>query len=224
MLPFPGGIEDPSNGSVLLSAGAAILYLLIVEARPSLPRSLVKTLAVGLLGVLAVLQQQPLLLVAALLLSAVGDWFLSREGEKPFLAGLASFLAAHVAYIALFWLSGEGPAVLLAEPWRIVVAGAMVLFALAMLVQLMREVGPDLRLPVVAYILAIVLMGSSALSMRNPLVIAGAIAFMASDALLSAERFLIAAISPNRAWMRYAVWALYFAAQALIVTGFLLRG
>jgi uncharacterized membrane protein YhhN len=61
------------------------------------------------------------------------------------------------------------------------------------------------------------------LSMRNPLVIAGAVAFMASDGILAAERFLVAAISPHRGWMRFAVWALYYAAQALIVAGFLLK-
>ena len=45
---------------------------------------------------------------------------------------------------------------------------------------------------------------------------------MASDGLLAAEKFLVAAISPHRVWMRYAVWALYYAAQLAITLGFLL--
>ncbi len=50
----------------------------------------------------------------------------------------------------------------------------------------------------------------------------GAVLFMASDGLLAAEKFLVAAISPHREWMRYAVWALYYAAQLMITLGFLL--
>ncbi len=223
MLPFPGGIEDPSNGSIVFSLGAALLYFLFVDAKPSLPRSGVKTLAIGLLAVLAGLQGLPLLLIAALALSALGDWFLSRDGEGAFLAGLGSFLFAHIAYIALFSMAGEGTQIVVDEPWRLAVAAAMAIFAVTMLVMLMREVGPDLRFPIFVYVCAIVLMGVAALSMRNPWVIAGAVFFMASDGILAAERFLVAAISPHRVWMRFAVWGLYYAAQALIVAGFLLR-
>ena len=52
--------------------------------------------------------------------------------------------------------------------------------------------------------------------------IGGAILFMASDGLLATEKFLVAAISAHRAWMRFAVWALYYAAQLAITLGFLL--
>lgn len=223
MLPFPGGIEDPSNGSVIFSVAAAVLYFVLIDTRVSLPRSAVKTLAVALLGVLCILQQQPLLLVAALALSALGDWFLSRDGDKAFLFGLGSFLAAHVAYIALFWAMGGGLQIFPAEPLRLAGAIAMGGFALVMLALLMREVGPDLRLPVTIYILAILGMGVTALTTHNVWIIAGALAFMASDATLATERFLTTAISPNRQLMRIAVWLLYYAAQALIVIGFLTR-
>lgn len=223
MLPFPGGIEDPSNGSALFSVAAAILYFVVLDARISLPRSGVKTLAVGLLAVLALLQQQPMLLVAGLALSAVGDWFLSREGDKAFLAGLGAFLAAHIAYAALFWTVGSGVAALAAQPLLVALAAAIVAFPLLMLVMLMREVGPDLRFPIAAYTVAIAAMGVAALTTGNPYIIAGALAFMASDAILAAEKFIVAAISPHRGWMRIAVWLLYYAAQALIVAGFILR-
>ncbi|MGE0282621.1 MAG: lysoplasmalogenase family protein [Rhizobiaceae bacterium] len=221
MLPFPGGIEDPSNGSVIFSVAAAALYFILIETRVSLLRSTVKTLAIALLAVLAILQQQPLLLIAALALSSLGDWFLSRDGDKAFLLGLGSFLAAHIAYIALFWTVGGGLQLLQAEPWRLVLAGAMVIVALVMLVLLMRQVGPELRFPVTIYIFAILGMGLAALTMNSTWIIAGALAFMASDATLAAERFLVAAIAPGRLTMRIAVWLLYYAAQALIVIGFL---
>jgi uncharacterized membrane protein YhhN len=223
MLPFPGGIEDPSNGSVIFSIAAAALYFILIETRTSLPRSTVKTLAVSLLAVLCILQQQPLLLIAALILSALGDWFLSRDGDKAFLLGLGSFLVAHIAYIALFWTIGGGLQIFPTEPPRLAGAIAMAGFALVMLVLLMREVGPALRFPVTIYIFAILGMGVAALTTSNGWIIAGALAFMASDATLATERFLVAAISPGRLTMRIVVWLLYYAAQALIVIGFLAR-
>jgi len=223
MLPFPGGIEDPSNGSVVLSVAAAALYFILIDMRASLLRSAVKTLAVALLAALCILQQQPLLLIAALVLSAMGDWFLSRDGDKAFLLGLGSFLAAHVAYIALFWSLGGGLPALQAEPWRLAVVAAMAVLALAMLVLLMREVGPDLRFPVTVYIVAILAMGIAALTTNSAWIIAGALAFMASDATLATERFLTTAISPGRLAMGIGVWLLYYAAQALIMIGFLAR-
>ena len=51
-------------------------------------RTAVKTLAVALLAVLTFVENGPLLLFAALALSALGDAFLSRDGDRTFLAGL----------------------------------------------------------------------------------------------------------------------------------------
>jgi uncharacterized membrane protein YhhN len=221
MMPFAGGIEATANATLLFSLAAAVVYGLILNTRETLLRSAVKTLAVALLAALAAVQGGPLLLVAALALSALGDAFLSRDGDKAFLGGLASFLAAHLAYIALFFLAGGGWE-LLAEPWRVVLAVAMAAFAAGMLVMLWRRVAPDLRLPVAAYAAAILGMGVSALTLDNVWIIVGAVLFMASDGLLAAEKFLVAAISPHREWMRHAVWALYYAAQLMITLGFLL--
>ena len=44
---FPGGIEATANATLIMSAGAAVIYALIVNTRPTLARSAVKTLAVG---------------------------------------------------------------------------------------------------------------------------------------------------------------------------------
>ena len=70
---FPGGIEATANGTLIMSAVAAVIYALIVNARPTLARSAVKTMAVALLTVLAAVENGPLLLVAGLALSAIGD-------------------------------------------------------------------------------------------------------------------------------------------------------
>ena len=89
------------------------------------------------------------------------------------------------------------------------------------MIVLLPRVGPSLRLPVLAYGVAILMMGLSALTLDNYWILAGAILFMASDTILATEKFLVSAISPHRDWMRYAVWVLYYAGQLLITLGFL---
>lgn len=222
-LPFAGGIDANANATLIFSLVAAVIYAFTLGMAPTLARSAAKTLAVAMLAVLAALQGGPLLLVAALALSAVGDAFLSRDGEKAFLGGLASFLVAHIVYVALFLRSGGGLGLLGAESWRGAIALAIAAFAIVMLVALWRRVGPGLRVPIAVYVAAILAMGMSALTTSNVWLIGGAVLFMASDGLLATEKFLVAAISPHRVWMRFAVWALYYAAQLGITLGFLLR-
>lgn len=220
MLPFPGGIEALENATLIFSAGAALLYAFIVSLKPSLLRTVVKTLSTALLALLAWYRGGPDLLIIGLALGSLGDLFLSREGDQAFLGGLASFLAAHVAYIALFLDQGAGLSILTAEPWRGVLAALVAVFSLGVLLILMRRVPPTLRIPVIAYSLTIMAMGITALTTSNWLVIAGAALFMASDTLLGWERFVSPAISSARPLMRYAVWVLYYLAQLLITLGF----
>jgi uncharacterized membrane protein YhhN len=177
---------------------------------------------VALLAVLALLEHGPWLLVIALVLSALGDAFLSRNGDQWFLAGLASFLAAHAVYISLFAASGGGTEPVLSDGLRAMIAIVMALFALAMVALLWPRVPPKVRLPILAYAAAIFVMGLSALTMNSGMIIAGAILFMISDGLLSTERFLVSAVSRHGAWMRPAVWITYYGAQLLITLGFVL--
>ncbi|PLP59949.1 lysoplasmalogenase [Mesorhizobium loti] len=222
MMPFPGGIEATPNGTLILSIVAAVLYAFAIDRAPSLKRSAAKTLAVALLAVLAYLQGGPVLLVAALALSALGDAFLSQDGDKAFLGGLGSFLAAHLAYVALFVAAGGGLPALIETPRHIVAALVMAIFAIGMLRLLWPRIGSQLKAPVTVYITAIFAMGVTALTTNSALVIAGAVLFMASDALLAIEKFLTETMERHRVWMRYAVWVLYYLAQLAITLGFLL--
>ncbi|BCH21936.1 lysoplasmalogenase [Mesorhizobium sp. L-8-3] len=221
MMPFSGGIEATANAALLLSIAAAVLTLFQAEREPSLRRSAVKTLAVALLAVISTVEHGPLLLTGALVLSAAGDAFLSRIGERAFLAGLGSFLAAHVLYILLFAMSG-GAGMLFSDLWRPVLAVAMVLLAAAMATLLLPRVEHALKTPIAVYVAAILAMGLAALTTQSLAVIAGATLFMVSDGILATERFLTAGASPVRLPMRYAVWITYYAAQLLIALGMLL--
>lgn len=221
MMPFPGGIDEVANGTLVLSVLLAVFYGLIVTRPPSLRRTVIKTGSVLLILVLAVLQGGPPLLLAALALSAAGDAFLAQSGKSTFLAGLASFLLAHIAYVALFWIEGAGFAEIVSEPSRVIIAAALAGAVGLILSRLWPAVDADMRAPVALYCVAILAMGISSLSDLGPTVVAGAVLFMASDAILAAGKFLVPEDDPRQAWMQPLVWALYYAAQLLLALSFI---
>lgn len=221
-MPFHGGITDLSNGTLVFSALAAFIYLLVVKWPPSPRRTIIKTLSTTLLALLVVLQAGPATLFAALALGAVGDAFLAHDGKPAFLGGLASFLIAHLIYVWLFWFDGSGTAYIIAETWRLIAALALTGFAGFMFSLLMKTVDVELKAPVTVYVAAILLMGVTALTLDRPVVLLGAAMFIASDAFLATDKFLLSPSSAHRNWMPYAVWGLYYSSQLAIALGFLL--
>lgn len=208
------GLDKVEAGLLVLSALGFLIYLVLLGQKTSLKRTVAKTVAVGALAVLAFHAGGPLLLVLALALSAAGDAFLAHEGDPAFLGGLGSFLLAHIAYAVLLLSSGPG---LSAAPVPGVLA--VVVFALVMGTLMVRNAGP-LALPVAAYVLAIAVMGLGGVTLGG-MVLLGAALFMASDAILGSEKFLISESNPARRLTGPAVWVLYYAGQALITLGLL---
>lgn len=222
MMPFPGGPESLPNGTLLFSAALAFFYLLIQQREPSWRRTVAKAGSVALLAVLALLQGGPMLLIAALLLSAAGDAFLAQNGERAFLGGLASFLTAHLVYVLLFVLAGSGIEILTAQWWRIVLPVLAIVLGAVLLAKLLRAAPHDLRAPITLYVAAIAAMMVTAATVPVPLVMFGAALFVLSDAILAIDRFLLSPNSAHKAWAGSAVWVLYYLAQAAITLGFLL--
>lgn len=225
-MPFPGGIDSLANGTLIISIGAACLYLVLRGTEPVWRRTLLKTAATALLALLALIAGGPMLLVAALVLCAVGDALLAQEGEQFFLGGLVAFLLGHIVYMALFLAvattAGAGVGILFSEAWRALLVLAALVGTGALSVRLLPTLGEDLRLPVIAYAVAIVAMLAAAATLPLPLVIAGAALFFVSDAILAAERFLLEEESPYRIVAGPAVWVLYYLGQMTITLGFLL--
>ncbi|MBZ0128156.1 MAG: lysoplasmalogenase [Rhodobacteraceae bacterium] len=207
---------------LVVSGIAAALYGAVLTHRPvSNLRSLVKTMAVLALAAYALLAGGGWLLVAALTLSALGDFFLSREGDTPFLAGMVAFLLAHVAYVVAFVGLGQSGA-LLADRWP--VALLLIVFAAAVYRALWPGLGA-FRVPVAAYCLAILAMGLSAFDLafagKAWLIPVGAILFMASDSVLAIARFRL---TPESGWQLpsgWFVWASYWLAQIVLMLGLL---
>jgi uncharacterized membrane protein YhhN len=221
-MPFHGGIENVSNGTLILSLLLAVLYGFAVSRPVSLRRTIVKTGSVALLALLAALEGGPALLVAALVLSAIGDACLAHDGERPFLAGLASFLAGHLAYVALFWTTGGGIAAIVSDPPRIIITLALVAAVALVLIRLWPAIEAAMRPPVAFYCAAILAMGVVSLTQSGLTVTAGAVLFMASDALLAMGRFVVAHDDERQAWIRPLVWTLYYAAQLVLTLSFIL--
>jgi uncharacterized membrane protein YhhN len=198
-------------------ACAALYGLVLVQRPPSFLRTLVKTAAIGALAVLAYLQGGGPWLAVALALCAAGDAFLAGDPKRWLPFGLAAFLAGHVVYVALFWrergVAGTGF-------WT--VAPLIVLAAAVMLAMLWRSLGA-MKPAVVVYVLAIVAMAATSLllpRLRWPAAI-GALAFMASDAILSFDLFKGSKLFGSPRLTAWAVWFLYFGGQAMIAWGML---
>ncbi len=182
----------------------------------SAKRSIFKTLPVTILAIAAALSGQPILLIAALILSALGDLFLSREGEKMFLAGLGSFLIGHLAYSALFLTHIQ------AKPNNVIltiVCAVSALLVAGILKNLWRHLG-TMKAAVTIYALAIGTMIITAwFSGQNNLLLAGVALFAISDTVLSHEIF-VWKIPQTKRTASYIVWVTYFCAQAMILYSF----
>ena len=205
--------------------GIAILaglgYGFFLEREQGLVRALAKTLPLVLLAIAAWLMDAPWLLVAGFALSALGDWCLAFAGEKFFLAGLVSFLLAHLAYARLFFLGQDQ--VWSAGPYFL--AGAVIVFAVALGVfrRLRDRLGP-MKWPVAIYTSVIAAMMVSALARGpDPVLLSGVALFMASDIALAFETFPPGTGAKPMRWRRWFIWYAYFIGQALIGAAYLLR-
>jgi uncharacterized membrane protein YhhN len=203
-----------------LSALTAALYgFWLGQQQVSMARSASKTAAIGALACISATSDGPWLLTAALGFSALGDYFLSRENDKAFLAGMAAFFLAHLAYIPLFLQLGEGFD-LIAARWPIALGFG--LYALIFYRILWPGLG-GFRLPVLGYCAAITGMGLAALGLALSggalFVLLGALAFVLSDTVLALEKFRLPAASKTKPFAAYFVWFSYWLAQCLITFG-----
>jgi len=219
MLPFDGGLSSTANGTLVFSIIAAILYGIMLFQAPNVRRTIIKTLAIGLVAVLAFNMKAPLFLVLALTMSALCDAFLAQDGDKAFMGGLSAFLLGHIFYTILFARNGADFSLLTNQPWRIALGGSLVVLASFMVTKLLPVTGA-LGKPIVVYVAVITIMGVYAATFDRPTAIIGAVMFMASDALLSTEKFLLKPDAEIRQPIQIAVWSLYYVGQLLIALAF----
>jgi len=186
------------------SVAAVGLYAAALAARPPRPiLAAARAAPVGALAAITLVTGCQAQLVLAFGFSALG-----------------AFLLAQVAYTGLFVEDGGGRIALLAEPWRnlgLAVGMAGPAFALARLWPALES--PVLEIGACTYAGALAAMVGAAFTLPHRLwpATAGAAGLLAADALKAARLF-----GPLRgAWSAWPVFALCWAAQALIAWGYL---
>ena len=203
-----------------LSLLAAIAYQLIEHRPPSALRTGLKTASIGLLVPLPLLATGAgpalplLLLAAAFFFSALGDLFLALKGDaRNFPRGLGAFLASHLFYIAVMLPVASAPETLAQKAISLAVG----LGAIALYLTLAPTLG-KLKLPVGAYLVAIVVMALSALAIPEgaPLLGLGAVLFVISDSVIAFDKFRTPV--PYRGLI---VWVTYYLGQALMALSLL---
>ncbi|MFI5795674.1 lysoplasmalogenase [Streptomyces sp. NPDC051677] len=169
---------------------------------------LAKPLLMPLLAAWAALRGAPRPLVAALLCGWGGDVLLLRDADPAFLAGMASFAAGHVCYLALFARSGRPRArgALLA-PYAVALIATVAL--------LWPGLPTDLRLPVAVYSTLLTAMAFSAVTRLGPVAGAGGALFLLSDTLIATG----VADWPQPPRPDLWIMLTYIAAQFLLVHG-----
>jgi uncharacterized membrane protein YhhN len=143
----------------------------------------------------------------ALVLGTAGDLALMADSDVAFTAGLGSFLAGHVAWMAAL-RAREGGGLLRRKP----LAAVPYLVAFAGLnAYLWPRTGKD-RLPVLVYSAALLGTALVALDSGKARTAAGGALFMASDTLLALEKFADVHLPAHEGW----VMATYTGAQGLL--------
>jgi uncharacterized membrane protein YhhN len=159
---------------------------------------------VALLAFAATGNRQSVWLMAALACSLLGDVLLMLPGDA-FVAGLAAFLVAHVAYIVDLDGSLAGRVA-----WFVVVLVASSPIAARVLHSTPRG---TMRSAVTLYIGTIALMVASAYASHDPAAVVGATLFLVSDALIAWNRF----VRPLT-WAQPAIMITYHLGQLGLVT------
>lgn len=192
-----------------VAAVAALVDWVAVTRRPSPVEPVAKPLVlVALIGVALTLDPehdaQRAWFVVALVFSLAGDVFLLPR-PNLFVPGLASFLLGHVAFIVGFLQVADISA------WGLLPLAVLVVVATRVL-RGVRATEPELTAPVVIYITVIGAMVGVAACSGEPVAIAGALLFVASDSLLALNKF-----EHERPRGPLAVIVTYHVAQALLV-------
>ncbi len=176
--------------ALLIASALACLAGEFLGIRPLIyvakPLATIATILIALRATGPVSPRYRTLVTLGLVCSLAGDVFLMLPGDR-FVAGLASFLVAHLLYIGAFATHGGG-----LRDWR---AASVFVLAGAMLAVLWPALGA-LRVPVIAYVTVIAAMGWQALAryhrMGSPsagLAAMGALSFLVSDSALARRKF-----------------------------------
>lgn len=190
---------------------AAVVDLVSLAAGWDAGHTVAKPLLMPLLAAYAASRGAPRLLVAALLCGWGGDTLLLLDAEPAFLAGMGSFAAGHICYLALFRSYDEARArsALFAPAYGTVLVTTVAL--------LWPDLPPDLRVPVAGYSLLLTAMAYAAATRLGLIAGLGGALFVLSDSLIATG----VAEWPQPPRPDLWIMLTYVAAQSLLVIGVL---
>ncbi|MEP6944342.1 MAG: lysoplasmalogenase [Acidobacteriota bacterium] len=149
------------------------------------------------------------LILAALILSLIGDVLLLSRQSSVFIFGIAAFLFAHVVFAAAFWREG------IDRNWLIAALGISAVAGIFLLRWLWPHLEGFYRIAVPVYLAAIIAMTSLAIGMSirsmPAFVGVGAAMFAVSDVFVARDRF----IKPSFVNQLWGI-PLYYLAQVLL--------
>jgi uncharacterized membrane protein YhhN len=167
-----------------------------------------KPLLMPLLAAWAAVRGAPRLLVTALLCGWGGDLLLLFDTGQAFLAGMASFAAGHVCYLALFGRHGT-------PRTRVLLPAPVYALSLVTTVALLwPDLPADLRIPVAGYSTLLVTMAYTATRLGLVTGLGGAL-FLLSDTLIATG----VADWPQLPRPEFWIMLTYVAAQFLLASG-----
>lgn len=218
--------QNLSSLAINLYLVAAIVHIFMIASGNNTIASITKYTLMPLLWIYTVLSvgfaKNILWISLALLFSWAGDIFLlyTSTDELYFIAGLASFLLAHLFYIFTFLkLVDERP---VAFQWKF--AAPLIVFTFLLLGYLYNGLG-EMRFPVIAYAVVITLMGIAAMHRTGRtsrysfgFVMTGALLFIVSDTMIAINKF-----QTPLPYASFLIMTTYIAAQYLIVSGCVLH-
>ena len=208
-----------------LSTLASLVYgLHFTFLQTSWAKTIVKTIPVAAFAVLSWSVGGGALLTGALVLGAIGDLTLSRDGDRNFLIGLVAFLFGHLLYILLFLGAGSVAFALPSENWRWFAMGLVIILGVGTYLKLYPAFGA-LRLPVLLYVIVSLGLGFVALGQPDgdamAWAVVGALLFILSDIVLAFDLFGDVETERTQRLLAVTVWFSYWGGQCLILVGML---
>jgi uncharacterized membrane protein YhhN len=192
-----------------------------------IPREVLKALIIPILMVILLINvrlnenKMHGIMLAGLFFSWAGDIILGIPGNNPgiFIAGLASFLLAHIMYFTVFFITPGENVITDRRSYLLI---PVIVTGIALVGYLYKDLN-GMRFPVIMYTTVILTMVAGAINRIEKvnrtsywLVLAGAILFLISDSTIAVNKFS----HPFRL-SELAIMSTYIAAQYLIVTGYI---
>jgi uncharacterized membrane protein YhhN len=204
---------------LIILAVVSVIYLITLFFKYGPLQFILKGCLLPLILVIYILGTEKILIpiILALAFGWIGDVFLLKiENLLSFRLGLASFLVGHICYIIAFFNFTQPFSyyVLIISAAAAVVLGVCIFKAV--------RPGKEMKYPVIAYEIIIMLMAISAVQIFfaqggvfGILVMAGSVCFVVSDGTLAYDTFR------NKTKIgSFIVMLTYIAAQLLIILGF----